>query len=134
MEIVISIKPEYVKLILEAKKNYEFRNYIPKQGVHRLWVYTSSPTKKLEYVIDIDNIISYPKLINEDGIGNDIFNKGNGYKHAYHIKHLYSLEKPLDLRNLKENFNFNAPQSYFYLDNYLELKDYLNNINLNKIF
>ena len=54
--------------ILKKMKNYEFRKYIPKEGVKRVWVYTAMPIGKLEYMIDIDKVIKYPEKIKEDGI------------------------------------------------------------------
>lgn len=134
-EIVISIKPQYVELISKKYKNHEFRNYIPKQDVDRLWIYTSTPIKKIEYVLDIDKIVKYPETIPEDGIGNRDFNThSNNYSYAYHIKHLHKLKDPIDLVTLQANFNFTAPQSYFYLENYSDLSNYLKNIKLIKIY
>lgn len=134
MDVVISIKPQYVNLIVNKEKNHEFRNFIPKKGVSRLWVYSSSPVKKLKYVIDVDYIVTYPNLIKESGIGNDRFNAGISSTHAYHIKNLYELEEDLDLKTLKENFKFTAPQGYFYLENNKKLESYLKKCNLIKLF
>lgn len=134
-EIVISIKPKYVNLIVNKIKNYEFRGYIPNKGVSRLWVYSTYPEKKIQYVIDVDYIISYPDTIDKNGIGNTDFNNGKkDNAHAYHIKHLYELSSPLNLDVLRKTFNFTAPQRFFYLDNNITLSRYLNNITLNKIF
>lgn len=134
-DIVISIKPKYVEQIIKKLKNYEFRNYIPKQGVTRLWIYTSTPIKKLEYVADIDTIVKQPEIIPEDGIGNHEFNKKiSKYCYAYHIKHLFKLEESINLQTLKLNFNVTAPQSYFYLKNNKNLEEYLRGVKLNKIY
>ena len=101
IDVVISIKPKFVDLIKDGHKNYEFRKYIPKKGVDKLWIYTSSPICTLEYVAVIDNIVTYPKHIIEEGIGNDDFNNGlKQSKHAYHIKHLYRLKTPLKLERI----------------------------------
>lgn len=134
VEIVISIKSKYVELIANKTKNYEFRNYVPKKGVDRIWIYTSSPIKRLEYVADIDYIIKQPQTIDENGIGNYEFNNLSGdYCYAYHIKNLYKLKNPIDLITLKKDFNFNAPQSYFYLENNIKLNNYLKEVRLNKV-
>lgn len=135
IEVVISIKPKFVDVIKKGLKNYEFRKYIPKKGVNRLWIYTSSPICSLEYVADIDNIITYPEHIQEEGIGNDEFNRGlKQSKHAYHIKHLYRLKTPLKLESLKSEFGFTAPQSYFYLKNNPKLSEFVLTQELEKIF
>ena len=135
IDVVISIKPKFVDLIKDGQKNYEFRNYIPKKGVDRLWIYTSSPICTLEYVAEIDNIVTYPKHIIEEGIGNDDFNNGlKQSKHAYHIKHLYRLKTPLKLERLRKEFGFTAPQSYFYLENNQKLSEFVLMRELERIF
>ena len=135
IDVVMSIKPKFVDLIKDGLKNYEFRKYIPKNGVNRLWIYTSSPICRLEYVVDIDNIITYPEHIHEKGIGNDEFNIGlKQSKHAYHIKNLYRLKTPLKLERLKSEFCFTAPQRYFYLENNPQLSEFILTQELEKIF
>jgi predicted transcriptional regulator len=134
IEIVISIKNQYVELISNKTKNHEFRNYIPKKGVDRLWIYTSSPVKKIEYVADIDYIAKQPETIDEYGIGNREFNNlSSNYCYAYHIKSLYKLQNPIDIETLKKDFNFSPPQSYFYLENNMKLNDHFKKVKLNKI-
>ncbi len=134
-DIVISIKPKFVNLIKAGQKNYEFRKYIPKKGVNKLWIYTSSPICSIEYVADIDSIITYPEHILEKGVGNDDFNRGlKQSKHAYHIQHLYRLKNPLMLERLKAEFGFTAPQSYFYLENNQKLSKFFLTQKLERIF
>lgn len=135
MDVVMSIKPQFVDLIQKGQKNYEFRKYIPKKGLRRLWIYTSSPICSLEYVADIDTIITYPECILEQGIGNKEFNCGlKKSKHAYHIQHLYRLGTPLKLDRIRTEFGFTAPQSYFYLESNKELSDFLMKQEKIKIF
>ena len=67
-DIIITIKKDHSKNILKGKKTYEFRKYIPKTGIKRIWVYTGMPVGKMEYMIEIDKIIKYPEKIEEDGI------------------------------------------------------------------
>lgn len=135
IDVVMSIKPKHVNRIKEKEKNYEFRKYIPKMGINRLWIYTTSPICTLEYVADIDNIITYPAHITEPGFGNDDFNNGlKSSKYAYHIEHLYRLKLPLKLDILRSEYNFTAPQSYFYLANNQKLSDVLLNSELEKIY
>lgn len=135
IDVVISIKPKFVDLIKNGQKNYEFRKYIPKKGVNRLWIYTSSPIRSLEYVAEIDNIVTYPEHIIEEGFGNEDFNNGlKQSKYAYHIKHLYHFKKPLKLEQLRFEFGFTAPQSYFYLKNNQKLSEFVLTQDLERIF
>ena len=67
-DIIITIKKEPSENILKGIKTYEFRKYIPKTGIKRIWVYTGMPVGKMEYMIEIDKIIKYPEKIDKDGI------------------------------------------------------------------
>lgn len=130
-DVVMSIKPVHLKRIVTGVKNYEFRKYIPKKGVNRLWIYTSSPECRLEYMAVIDKIVTYPDKITEEGLGNAEFNNG-GKKaiHAYHISKLYKLKEPLTLDELKKEYSFTAPQSFMYLESNEKLKKYLEMVEL----
>ena len=102
--IYISIKKEHLQRIVALEKNYEFRNYYPKNGADVLYVYESSPTCELKYIIELGEIIKHPDKITKEGYGNLEFNQGLKTKYAYEIKHLYALEKPISLkRTLPEN-------------------------------
>lgn len=130
--IYISIKPVHLNRIISGEKTYEFRNYIPKDGVDTLFVYESSPVCELRYVIKVGKIIEYPNKILKKGIGNEEFNRGNKKsKYAYEIKEVYKLDKFIPLKVLKEDYGFNPPQAYAYSDRYLKLTDYI--INSKKI-
>lgn len=124
--IYISIKPQFTKKILTGEKNYEYRNYIPKKSIDTLFVYETTPTCAIKYIIKLGKIIKYPEKVLEQGFGNEDFNKGSKeYKYAYKIKSVELLEKSLSLKELKERYNFTAPQSYAYDERYEGLTNYL---------
>ena len=124
--IFISIKPQYTKKIETGEKNYEYRNYVPKEEFNKLYVYESSPTCSLKYILTIDRITKYPDKILEDGYGNLDFNNGlKKSKYAYHISKVEILENPIDLKVLKDKYGFSAPQSFAYDKRYQELSDYI---------
>lgn len=130
----MSIKPVHVERIKSGVKNHEFRKYVPSRGVDRLWIYTSSPVCALEYVADIDKIVAYPDKIAEDGYGNIEFNMGEKEtSYAYHIKSLYRLKNPIHLCKLREKYKFNAPQSFFYLDSNVKLKECLESVEVERV-
>ena len=113
-DVVVSIYPKFTNLIKTGEKNYEFRKYVPKRGVDRLWIYSSSPECSLEYMAEIDKIIEFPQEIAEKGIGNDDFNHGlKKSKFAYHIKHLYRLISPLSLERLRSEFRIFSSAKLF---------------------
>lgn len=134
-DIIITIKKEHSENILQKKKNYEFRKYIPKNIIKRIWVYTSAPIGRLEYMMEIDKIIEYPERIKEDGIGNEEFNRGlKKSKYAYHISHLYVIKNTKGLKELREKYDFYPPQKYIYLRNNIKLQKYILNIELEKLY
>jgi type I restriction enzyme, S subunit len=47
MNVLLSIKPEYVEKILSGEKRYEFRKRIWKKKVNRVFIYAISPVKKI---------------------------------------------------------------------------------------
>ena len=55
--MLLSIKPKYAKVILEGKKQYEFRKSKPKDGVDRIVFYASSPQKQVVGEATIDEIL-----------------------------------------------------------------------------
>ena len=47
MKVLLSIKPEYAKVILQGKKQFEFRKTRCKEGIDRIIFYASSPQKEV---------------------------------------------------------------------------------------
>ncbi|KAI0669396.1 hypothetical protein C8Q78DRAFT_1070593 [Trametes maxima] len=114
-DVVLSIKPEFTKLISERKKNHEYRKYKLKEEVCRLWLYETAPTSAITYVMET----SRPKVPGEvndpSGIGNDDFDKGlKQSKYGYPVTGLYKLRKPLTTLELKERFDIAVPQGWRY--------------------
>lgn len=124
--IYISIKPEFTKRIETGEKNYEFRKYIPKQEIDTLFVYESSPTCQLKYIIELGDIIEYPNKIKKEGYGNEDFNNGlKKSKYAYEIKKVFALKTPITLDKLRKEYSFVPPQGYAYATKYQKLTDEL---------
>lgn len=132
--IYVSIKPEYTKKIVSGEKNYEFRNYYPKDKIDRLYVYETVPTKELKYIIDLGDIVEKPNKISKEGYGNKEFNAGIKTRYAYEIKHLYILDKPILLSELEEKYGFVPPQAYAYDSRYLDLTNYMEKSVNHKIY
>ena len=124
--IYISIKPEFTKKIETGEKNYEFRKYIPKKEIDTLFVYETVPTCKLKYVIELGDIVEYPNKLLKQGYGNDDFNNGlKQSKFAYEIVHVDILVNPIELHDLKKEYEFVPPQSYAYDDKYKVLTKHI---------
>lgn len=124
-----------MKLILSEEKKYEFRNFKPKFYNEYFWIYESTPSKSLKYLMKINSITTYPNKIPNFSYGVDRFNSGKmKNRYAYEIEELYTLDEPLSLDFLKSHFNFTAPQAYTYLFNNPSLQNFLlNKVNLIKL-
>lgn len=126
--IYLSIKPEFTKRIETGEKNYEFRNYYPKQKIDILYVYETFPTCALKYIIELGDIIEYPNKITKEGYGNSDFNNGlKKSRYAYEIKHVDILEEPINLSQLRDDYDFVPPQAYAYDTKYPKLTEEINN-------
>lgn len=123
--LYMSINPSATSKIEKKVKTYEFRNYIPKRDFDKLYVYVTSPVCELKYILLIDDIISYPNTIPENGDGNFEFNQGTKSKHAYQISKVYKLKKSILLNELKEKYGFVPPQGYAYSDRYSDLTNFV---------
>ena len=123
--LYMSINPNASSKKEKEVKLYEFRNYIPKRKFDKLYVYVTSPVCELKYILLIDDIISYPNTIPENGDGNCEFNQGIKSKHAYQISKVYKLKKPILLDELKEKYGFVPPQGYAYSDRYNDLTKFI---------
>ncbi len=132
--IFMSIKEIHVNKILKRIKNYEFRTQKPKNNFEYIIVYVPVPIKQIKYILKVKQPIVTPNKIQENGIGNREFNKEIKKKYAYFIENVYEINKPLNLENLKKDFNFTAPQSFAYGEKYEELLNYIENIGAKKIF
>ena len=55
--ILLSIKPEYVRKILEGSKKYEFRRSVAKRKVDRILIYSTAPEMKVVAVVEVLGIL-----------------------------------------------------------------------------
>lgn len=119
--MLLSIKPKYAKVILEGKKQYEFRKTRPKAGVNRIIFYASSPQKQVVGEAVIDEILEgTPKEIWEiartaAGITKKFFfsyYSGKDKAIAYKLKDVMIYEEP---KKLSDYGIRQAPQSFIYL-------------------
>ncbi|MBR4093562.1 MAG: ASCH domain-containing protein [Oscillospiraceae bacterium] len=120
--MLLSIKPQYAKVILEGKKQYEFRKNKPKQNVTHIIFYASSPQKEVVGEAEIESILEgTPNEIWEiaktaAGITKKFFfsyYQGKNKAFAYKLKNVkvYNEPKSLSDYGLKQ-----APQSYVYIN------------------
>jgi predicted transcriptional regulator len=121
--VILSIKPIYAQAIMSGTKKVEFRKKIFKRAVDKIFVYSSSPEKKIIGFFTIKEIVenSPEKLWDEfNKVGgiekDDFFSYYQGSETGFSIKisEVEKFENGIDPADFFENFC--APQSYIYLE------------------
>ena len=124
MRILLSIKPKYVEQIERRSKRFEFRKQNFKSKPKEIWVYASSPVKKIVGIIYVEDVLEgspielWSQCKEYAGIKRKPFfeyfkNRNKGI--AIKIKKFVCFDKPIDPYEVK--LGFTPPQSYVYLEN-----------------
>jgi len=123
MNVILSVKPKYVKKIITREKQYEFRKSIFKdKNVKKVYIYSSAPEKEIIGSFDIGEVIEdhpnnlWRSLWNVSGVSKQDFftyftNKQKGF--AIEIKKLNLFDNPIDPHEVISDFH--PPQSFSYL-------------------
>lgn len=123
MNILLSIKPEFVNKILAHEKLYEFRKSIFKQDVEKIYIYSTYPEKKIVGYFEVTDIIcESPKELwnlfsDVSGIcENDFFKYYSKSEEGFAIKidNLQIFDEFIDMNAFDD---FRAPQSFCYIEN-----------------
>lgn len=118
MDVVLSIKPEYVEEIKAKRKRFEFRKTIFKQKVEKVYIYASSPISKVVGEFQPVDVLTgepediWAKTREHAGITKVFFDEyfqGKPVAYAIVIQNLRMYDQPKDLP-------FLAPQSFRYID------------------
>ena len=122
MNVLLSVKPKYAEEIISGRKKYEFRKSIFKrEDIKKMYIYSSSPVKKIIAIVDIVGILSdSPKELweqcHEDaGISErEFFNyfKNSDIGYAIKISNVQEFSTPIDPYIYED---FRPPQSFYYL-------------------
>ncbi|GFZ34279.1 hypothetical protein CSC2_48050 [Clostridium zeae] len=121
-DMILSIRPEYVKEIISGRKIYEFRKFCPGRPIDKIYIYETSPTKKIigyfnySGVIIDDKYSVWTKCCSSSGISKENYlnyysNSSSAY--AFKITNLNILKSSIDPYKIIDNFV--APQSYRYV-------------------
>ncbi|KAL2841160.1 hypothetical protein BJY01DRAFT_257158 [Aspergillus pseudoustus] len=113
-DILMSIKPEHMRNIAAGTKNHEYRRYLLPSSVRRIWLYTTAPASRIEYVARISRGKTPGQVVEDGGLGNEDFNAGRKVsKFAYEILELWRLREPISLKEaVEKGFLKGAPQKY----------------------
>ncbi len=124
MDVILSVKPKYVNAILKGEKRYEFRKKIfRKPGIHRFFIYSSSPVRKIVASFESGEILEAAplalwKIVKEyAGIDEREFSSyfaGRSQAYAIEILNLQVFDAPIDPKAAIPDFI--PPQSFSYID------------------
>ena len=123
MNVLLSVKPKYAEEIISGRKKYEFRKSIFKrEDIKKMYIYSSSPVKKIIAIVDIVGILSdspqelWEQCHEDAGISErEFFNyfKNSDTGYAIKISNVQEFPTPIDPYHFNEDFR--APQSFYYL-------------------
>lgn len=122
MNLIISIKPQFVSKIISKEKKYEFRKNVPKKPVEKIFIYSTVPDKEIVGYFECDKVIEdtpdnlWNNFSNDAGISKQNFfeyflEKEKGF--AMEISKLTLFKDPIDVDDI---CGFVAPQSFKYAD------------------
>lgn len=122
MNVILSIKPEFVEKIFSGEKKYEYRKILFKQQVDTVYIYASRPISKIVGEFKIESILcDTPANIwklteSQSGVTKEFFDK------YYEGKDKAVALKIEECKEYKEGINpaswipnFKVPQSFFYI-------------------
>jgi len=123
MDVLLSIKPKFAESIINGKKKYEFRKKtFSKKNIGRVYVYSTTPIKKIVGTFKINNIIAdrpstlWHRLKDDAGISEEEFFdyfKNGEFGFAFEIVDVEKFETPVDPKIVFSNFV--PPQSFRYI-------------------
>ena len=119
MNLIISIKPEFVEKIISSEKKYEFRRRIYKKEVEKIYIYQTLPNSGIvgyfipskiikDTPVNLWNNLKKVSGVSEEFFMSYFYGKTEGY--AIEIENLIIFQKPITDSGIK------APQSYKYID------------------
>ena len=119
--ILLPIKPDYANKILENTKKYEYRKKLCKKDIQKIYIYATSPEKKIVGEAEvIDKIVMEKEKLwdiskDASGVSLEFFNNyfcKQSYACAYRLGETKRYKRPLELKEVGINY---FPQSYIYI-------------------
>lgn len=127
--MLLSLKPEIFELIRSGKKIFEYRHQFYTEPIEA-YLYISKPIQKIVGYIEFDKRIELKDWKNKYKDNIEVSKRiddyiSRNYKYAMPINK-FKMTTEIPLSDLKNNLEkFIIPESYYYLDNFIELKEYI---------
>lgn len=121
MNVILSIKPEFVEKIFSGEKQYEYRKVLFKQKADTVYIYASRPISKIVGEFKIEKIINdtpaniWNQTKEHSGVTKSFFQKyyaGKDKGVALKIKECKKYKKAVEPKVIIPNFR--VPQSFIY--------------------
>ena len=130
MNVIMSIRPTFCKLIFDGQKVYEYRKRVFKRtDINKVYIYASKPISSIVGYFTIKRIIcDSPSIVwdmthKQGGITKKLFNdyfKGHKLAHAIEIDEVVKFDTPIDPRKVIKDFT--PPQNFTYTE--IDLKTF----------
>ena len=124
MNVILSIRPTFCKMIISGQKKYEYRKRVfTRSDVDKVYIYATKPTCKIVGYFTIDHVIEdkksymWERTHKDGGINKEFFDayfRGCDMAHAIAIGEVVKFDTPIDPKEVIKNFT--APQNYRYVD------------------
>ena len=121
--ILMSIKPEFAYKIFKGIKKFEYRKKVFNKTGVKVYVYASSPKKKIIGEFIVGNIICdtpeqlWERTKDGSGISEEFYFKyfkGKTKAYAIEVKNYILYDEPINPKDVIDNFV--APQSYMFIN------------------
>lgn len=123
MDIMLSIKPEFIDKIMTGEKRFEYRRMLPTNPVENVIMYSTYPVSKVVGMFSVKRIIStspdklWAITKDKSGISKEYFDryfKDKLFAHAFEIETVYPYNTPIDVSLFLESGK--PPQSFCYIN------------------
>lgn len=124
MNVILSIRPNFCKMIFSDKKVYEYRKRVfTRSDVDKVYIYATKPICKIVGFFTIDEVIEdiktniWAKTHIGGGISKEYFDayfKNSKTAYAIKIKDARQYPVPIDPKSVIKVFH--APQNFMYAD------------------
>ena len=124
MNVILSIRPTFCKMIFSGQKKYEYRKRVfTRSDVDKVYIYATKPICRIvgcfrvEEVIENKKSYMWEKTHKDGGISKEYFDayfKNSDTAYAIKIGQVVKLDNPIDPKSVIKDFH--APQNFMYVD------------------
>ena len=124
MNVILSIRPNFCKLIFSGQKMYEYRKRVfTRSDVDKVYIYATMPICRIVGYFTIDHVIKcnandmWEMTYKDGGVNKEYFDayfKNCDTAHAIKIGEVVMLDIPIDPKKVIKEFH--APQNFMYVD------------------